>query len=631
MAHAPRIHDASPVPRDTRRRTRLRAATAVAAIGGVALTGLGGMSAAGAAEALSCSTVYAINASDGAGSTLWSVDTDTGAQTRIGTMDAGADGASLFNGLGVDVTDEHPQGVAYAMRWDSWTTQAGAFLKHDIGSGATTVVPTYGMPAGWAATQTHGAFDPSRSLFFHGAMNGGRLILEARDTTGAARGRLSIAFPTVAAAGANGDIAFDRDGNLYIVTSSANDATIHVVDSRDVAPAASAPTARAAHVQSFRVDDTEGLGVNGIAFGDDGYLLVSTTLELLRVDPMAGTVTSQVTFEEKGVVDIASCASPSHLTLEKDFPDGRASGDDQDQVRLTVSGSGLPATETTTTGSAIGIQARRVTVPVLPGATLALQESGTGADAERYRSSWVCIDDGDGTALAEGDGTTGSVTVPRNATGVGIRCTFVNTPRPAHAITLHKSADRDIAAVGDRVVYAFEVTNTGLGDLHDVVVAETEFSGSGAVPTVTCPTQPLSLAAGETVTCTADYDIEQSDVDRGTVENTATATGTSSDGESVASLPSTAVVTGWAEETAPETRPSPTDPDPDPDPETDLDPDDAVSPAPPSMIDGHPCESLAATGGDARPALLAAVVATALTILGTVFALRRRPEAALGG
>ena len=545
-AHRP-SHAPEGRPRSRRRRIAGLAVTALA-VGAVAIPGgFLGAPAAQAADTIDCSAIYAMNSTNGAGSTLWSIDTDTGTQAKVGEFTPGANANSTFNGLGVGVTPEAPAGQAYAMRSDTWTlNEAGAFETFDFATGTTTSVNVTRLPATWTTTQSHGAVDPQSSRYLHGNANGGVLTIDSRDiATGEREGRFRVNFGANPAPGPNGDIAFDRDGNMYIVMSGANDAAIYVVNASDVAPAATDPypTARARMIQTFTVADAGGVGVNGIAFDRDGYLNVSTGLELLRVNPMSGDVASRVSFSESGVVDLASCSAPSHLTLEKDFPEGRESGDDTDQVRLTMSGSGLENLQAFTTGTDAGVQSERLTAPVLPGAVITIGESGTGADPTRYQSSWSCVDGTTGTRIASGAGTSGEVTVPPGGSdGVSVRCTFTNTPRGDGAIALEKTADVSHAQAGDLVTYSFDLTNIGTSDLSDVTVDETGFTGAGTLSAVECPSTPLSLSAGETVTCTATYSLQQADVDRGSVENTATTAGTTPTGVRVVSPPSSATV-----------------------------------------------------------------------------------------
>lgn len=93
----------------------------------------------------------------------------------------------------------------------------------------------------------------------------------------------------------------------------------------------------------------------------------------------------------------------------------------------------------------------------------------------------------------------------------------VAEPRPAHL------------AAGDQVRYEFVVTNSGHAPIHDLLVDDP------VTGPVTCPTD--TLAAGETVTCTATYTVTAADAARGFIANTAVATG-EANGQEVSSPPS---------------------------------------------------------------------------------------------
>ncbi|MGY4719286.1 DUF7507 domain-containing protein [Naumannella huperziae] len=75
---------------------------------------------------------------------------------------------------------------------------------------------------------------------------------------------------------------------------------------------------------------------------------------------------------------------------------------------------------------------------------------------------------------------------------------------------------------GDRIDYTFLVTNTGNVTLTDIAVNDP------LIADVTCPI--TQLAPGAQTTCAASYTLTQADIDAGTVENTATATGTDPNG-----------------------------------------------------------------------------------------------------
>ena len=93
-------------------------------------------------------------------------------------------------------------------------------------------------------------------------------------------------------------------------------------------------------------------------------------------------------------------------------------------------------------------------------------------------------------------------------------------------LALTKKADPSTAtAAGETVKYVFEVKNTGNVTADNIGVSERDFSGTGPPPTITCDT--LTLAPGQTTTCTGTYTVTQDDLDRGQISNTATALGTS--------------------------------------------------------------------------------------------------------
>ncbi|MEE8523483.1 MAG: hypothetical protein V3T72_06090, partial [Thermoanaerobaculia bacterium] len=137
--------------------------------------------------------------------------------------------------------------------------------------------------------------------------------------------------------------------------------------------------------------------------------------------------------------------------------------------------------------------------------------------------SAVCVSDQgnpDQDLVASG----GSVTV---GLGESLSCTFTNQLVAAAALGLVKSlqsnADEDgsgTVTVGDTLTYSFVATNTGNTALTNVTITD-PLPGLSAL---TCtPTQPATLAPGETLSCTATYVVTQADVDAGQILNTATA------------------------------------------------------------------------------------------------------------
>ncbi|MFB8774862.1 DUF7507 domain-containing protein [Streptomyces broussonetiae] len=113
-----------------------------------------------------------------------------------------------------------------------------------------------------------------------------------------------------------------------------------------------------------------------------------------------------------------------------------------------------------------------------------------------------------------------------------VRNVVVKTFRPLPQLDLVKQARMPLPpdlTVGSQVLYDFVVTNSGGTAIDDLAVNDPKTGP------VTCPVQ--GLAPGETVTCTATYTVTAADVAAGSIDNTATATGTS-DGETITSPPS---------------------------------------------------------------------------------------------
>ncbi len=153
--------------------------------------------------------------------------------------------------------------------------------------------------------------------------------------------------------------------------------------------------------------------------------------------------------------------------------------------------------------------------------------------------------------VVQADVDAGTVTNSATATGTPPRGQApVSTPSevtvpsvPAPGLSVVKTASIDRAtAVGQAITYSFAVTNTGNRTMTDVTIHEGAFTGTGTLSAVTCPAGAASLAPGAKITCTATYTVTQADVTAGAISNTATAAGTTPDGDPFTSDPSTVTV-----------------------------------------------------------------------------------------
>ena len=87
-----------------------------------------------------------------------------------------------------------------------------------------------------------------------------------------------------------------------------------------------------------------------------------------------------------------------------------------------------------------------------------------------------------------------------------------------------------IADVGDTIDYVFTVTNTGNVTLTNIAVTDPLVTVSGG------PIASLAVGASDNSTFTASYTLTQADIDAGSVTNSATATGTDTDGNPVSGV-----------------------------------------------------------------------------------------------
>lgn len=178
-----------------------------------------------------------------------------------------------------------------------------------------------------------------------------------------------------------------------------------------------------------------------------------------------------------------------------------------------------------------------------------------------YTLTQADIDAGEvtNTATASGSAPDAS-TVTSNESGTIIPAD------PAPALTLVKAADlTEVTDAGQTVNYTYTLTNAGNVTLTAFTVTETIFTGVGTPPAPTCPADPASLAPGQSVVCTATYEVDAADLTGQPIVNTATATADPPGGQSVTTPPSSASV-DTVVPTTPTPTPTPTPPGPGPGP-----------------------------------------------------------------
>lgn len=150
-----------------------------------------------------------------------------------------------------------------------------------------------------------------------------------------------------------------------------------------------------------------------------------------------------------------------------------------------------------------------------------------------YTLTQADVDAGELTNTATAEGTPPGETTPVPSDPSTVTVPSIADP----SLTVVKSASADaIVEAGQQLTYSFLVRNTGNVTLDGIVIDDTEFSGTGELSTVVCPTD--TLVPGQFTTCTAEYTVEQADVDAGELTNAAFASGSTPDGGTVPSDPS---------------------------------------------------------------------------------------------
>jgi len=117
-------------------------------------------------------------------------------------------------------------------------------------------------------------------------------------------------------------------------------------------------------------------------------------------------------------------------------------------------------------------------------------------------------------------------------------------------LTVLKTADvaglSSPAIVGEEIVYTITAENTGNVSIDAITVSD-PLLGGDVTAECTFPTTAGELAVGETASCEVSYEITQGDIDAGSVENTATATGEDTNGGPVSDSNDDPVVTPLAQ------------------------------------------------------------------------------------
>ncbi|MEP9364125.1 hypothetical protein ABLE68_14245 [Nocardioides sp. CN2-186] len=191
---------------------------------------------------------------------------------------------------------------------------------------------------------------------------------------------------------------------------------------------------------------------------------------------------------------------------------------------FSVTNSGnVPLTDVKLSDPSLGVQGASCT------ATLAVGASATCTPSARTHT----VTGSDIEAGAVRNTATTTATAPGGGSVTGSGSATIATEAPTTGIILHKtvsdSDDADtVGSLGETLTYAFSVTNTGNVALSNVTIDDPRL----AMVAATCVS---TLAPGATTTCQPGHThvVDASDIDAGSVANSATASGKPATGPAV--------------------------------------------------------------------------------------------------
>lgn len=369
-------------------------------------------------------------------------DIVSGSLAPVGTWT----GVTAANALGIG------QGgtLAYALDRSTDASDVASVLKWTPGSGFEKLANTsYSTVAGGTqitGSIVAGAIDLASGRYLFGIFANSQFYLWSFTESNPAASRFAFvgSFPTGSAPNGNGDMAFDARGNLYVVgaatVNTVNSATIYTVTAETLAAASGGTLAvSTSSTKATTGTDAAFANINGIAFSPRGTVYLSNAGSAYEFDATTWRRVDGTARVAVNSVDLAGCASPPTITVQKNVVGRQAASD---QFTLTASAGSPPAAfaTATTAGTATGRQTAQIgPFPTTTGTTVTISEAmaaGSASPISAYTTVYECW--ADGVRLGTGTATTGTVTIP-NRLSANVNCTYFNSPSPVASVRITKT------------------------------------------------------------------------------------------------------------------------------------------------------------------------------------------------
>lgn len=440
------------------------------------------------------------------------------------TSSMGSWKASFANGLGITASGD--RAYSYDRSWGNGGNNKARILTYDArGQTFTTTSDSY--IAAFAGDLIGGALDLDTGDFYFGGF-------EKADHAGVQEYRFRIfeyapnahsfsdrgfAWTGITDSGQpNGDIAFDADGNLYIVRGSWEATNLIIVSAASLA----ASTGGEVPASTSKTIAGGLPGTNGLDFDNLGNAYLSNWTTVARFDPTTWTKLDTVTTSLPSNTDLGSCLAPPTMTGTVSVDARNAPSD---QFTLSIRSGTVTSMTNSTTGSATGVQPAVVgPLPVLAESTYDVVQDPAGTtDPNDYRTTWSCRSASG--VISSGSGSTAMATIPTNPAapdrGVRVSCAFVNVLKPkltlVKAFDIRHDAPADastwqLSATAGTTSLAFTSGQTRVVEPTTYTLAETAQPGY-VLEAVSCAdasgttvavgsSSTVAIADGQRVTCT---------------------------------------------------------------------------------------------------------------------------------
>jgi hypothetical protein len=357
-------------------------------------------------------------------------------------------GVTTANSLAID-----PSGTtAWAVVRSTDLNTAPTVIKYTVAGGTvTSATQTVTTQATGTGTVVAGAVD-AKGNFIIGKADASAFRLYRYNE--ASTSFVQLGYINTGGVARNGDFAFDRQGNLFVLQSVGGMQQMYSVTTANydaALTASSATTVIPATATTNKASDVAALVANGIAFSTRGVAYLSSATTIYQFDPMtwntiSGTQTITGGTTANPLTDLASCAAPSTIALDKQVVGRRTGGAaDNFTISLAVGGSTV-ATASTTVGTTVNNAASIAPLPALVNSQVTISETmvnGLADVSSFYSPVYECW--ANGVRISSVKAASGTITIPNQA-GVGVACTFYNTPQASATVTLRKAVTDGAAA-----------------------------------------------------------------------------------------------------------------------------------------------------------------------------------------